>query len=81
MMLVVNAPEGSNGGGQSTRKQFGSLSVFFWFGPQQGDNMLQGAGGLQTQSIHHVAQIVCGTWTEGVSLKYFETHTISCHYL
>lgn len=74
MMLIVNAPESGNGRSQSTRKQFGSLSVVVWFGSQQGDNMLQGAGGLQAQSIHHIAQIVCETWTKAVNYKCFETH-------
>ncbi len=63
LLLVVDAPEGSDAGGQSTRQQFGGLSVVSWFGPQQGDYVLQGAGGLQAQSVHHIAQIVCGAGT------------------
>ena len=57
-MLVVDAPEGRDGGGQSARQLFGGLSVVFGLGPQQGDDVLEGAGGLQAQSVHHVTQIV-----------------------
>lgn len=58
LLLVVDASESSDGGGQATGQRFGRLSVVLWFGPQQGDDVLQGAGGLQAQSIHHIAQIV-----------------------
>ena len=60
LLLVVDAPQGGDGGGQSARQQLGGLSVDLWLGPQQGDDVLQGAGGLQAQSVHHVAQVVCG---------------------
>lgn len=66
-VLVVDAPDSSDGGGQPTRQQFGCLPVVFWLGPQQGDDVLQGAGGLQAQSVHHVAQIVCGAGTGVIS--------------
>ena len=58
--LVVQAPEGGDGGGQSARQELGCLPVVLRFGPQQGDDLLQGARGLETQRVHHVAQVVCG---------------------
>ena len=63
LLLVVDAADSGDGGGQSPWQQFGGLSEVFWLGPQQGDDVLQGAGGLQAQSVHHVAQIVCGAET------------------
>lgn len=41
--LVVNAAQPCDGGGQSPGQQLGGLSVIFWFGSQQGDDVLQGA--------------------------------------
>lgn len=58
--LVVNIAQPRDGGGQSPGQQLGSVSVIFWFGSQQGDDVLQGARGLQSQSVHHVTQVVCG---------------------
>lgn len=41
--------------------------------------MLQGAGGLQAQSVHHVAQIVCGAGTgESVPQKKIENASFIC---
>lgn len=70
-LLVVDASEGSNGGRQATGQQFGGLSVVFWFGPEQCDDVLQVAGGLQAQSIHHVAQVVdiCGQLFSGMGAQ------------
>lgn len=42
-LLVVQASEGSDGGGEATGEQFGCLSVVFWFSPQQCDDVLQAA--------------------------------------
>lgn len=57
--LIVDGAEGGDGGGQSARQQLGRLPVVLRFGPQQGDNVLQAAGRLQAQSVHHVTQVVC----------------------
>lgn len=43
MTLVVNAAQRCDGGGESPGQQLGGLSVVFWFGSQQGDDVLQGA--------------------------------------
>lgn len=56
--LVVNGSESSDGSGQATWQQFGCLSVVLWFGSQQTDYVLQGAGRLQAESVHHIAEIV-----------------------
>lgn len=57
---MVDASKGSYCGAQSSGQQFGGLSVLFWFGPQQCHDVLQRARRLQAQSVHHVAQIICG---------------------
>lgn len=41
--LVVNAAHPCDDGGLSPGQQLGGLSVIFWFGSQQGDDVLQGA--------------------------------------
>jgi len=61
-------PDSGDGGGQPAGQQFGGLSEVFWFGPQQGDDVLQAAGRLQAQSVHHVAQIVCGAGTSVINI-------------
>lgn len=66
-MLVVDGAEGGDGGGQSARQQLGRLPVVLRLGPQQGDNVLQVAGRLQAQSVHHVTQVVCGEAETGGS--------------
>lgn len=64
MTSVVDAAQRRDGGGQPPRQQLGRLPVIFWFGSQQGDDVLQVARGLQPQSVHHVTQVVCGRGTE-----------------
>lgn len=63
--LVVDGAEGGDGGGQSAGQQLGRLPVVLRFGPQQGHNVLQVAGRLQAQSVHHVAQVICGVAETG----------------
>ncbi|KAF3853498.1 hypothetical protein F7725_014186 [Dissostichus mawsoni] len=68
----VDVPDSSDGGGQPAGQQFGGLSEVFWFGPQQGDDVLQAAGRLQAQSVHHVAQIctdICGQLFSGMGAQ------------
>lgn len=64
MTSVVDAAQRCDGGGQPPRQQLGHLPVIFWFGSQQGDDVLQVARWLQPQSVHHVTQVVCGHGTE-----------------
>lgn len=43
VVLVIDAPERGDGGGQVSGQQFGRLSVVLGFSPQQCDDMLEGA--------------------------------------
>lgn len=43
VVLVIDAPERGDGGGQASGQQFGRLSVVVGFSPQQGDDVLEGA--------------------------------------
>lgn len=56
---VIHTPHGGHGGGQATGQAFADLSIVLRPGLQECHDVLEGAGRLQTQGIHHVDQIVC----------------------
>lgn len=57
---AVHTPHGGHGGGQAPGQAFADLPVVLGLGLQERPDVLQGAGGLQAQGVHHVDQVVCG---------------------
>ena len=58
---VVQPPDGRDGGGHASGEGLGGLSVVLGSGPEQGQDVLQRAGRLEAQRVHHVAQVL---WRE-----------------
>lgn len=57
---VVHTPHGGHRGGEATGQASADLSVILGFGLQEHHGVLEGAGRLQAQGVHHVDQVVCG---------------------
>ena len=62
---VVHTPHGGHRGGEATGQAFADLSVVLGLGLQEHHNVLEGAGWLQAQGIHHIDQVVCGVGADG----------------
>lgn len=60
MESVVHTPHGGHRGGEAPGQAFANLSVVLRLGLQEHPNVLEGAGRLQAQGVHHVYQVVCG---------------------